>query len=176
MMDSIRDAVASGVEVKVNIILGFPDETPSEILETYRFVARLAALGVEAVSVFPFVPYPGSELFEALVQQGALRLDDAYFDRLVFTDYGRLVSYNPRFSTGELRALVWGAMAAFHGAQLVRHPGRVARTALAILRREQGSKIANAVEPMRVRRRAWEALSARGDRADRERTRAPRGY
>jgi radical SAM superfamily enzyme YgiQ (UPF0313 family) len=162
VLGSIRDAVANGIEVKVNIILGFPDETPEEVWETYGFLTRLARAGVEAVSVFPFCPYPGTELFDELVRRGTVRLDDGYFDALVFTDFGRLVSYSDRFGREQLRALVWGALAAFHGVQLFTQPARVLDTALQILRHEQTSKIANAIEPMRARRRAWRELLARG--------------
>jgi anaerobic magnesium-protoporphyrin IX monomethyl ester cyclase len=162
MVRSIREAVDNGIDVKVNIILGFPDETPREVLETYRFLVDLAVVGVEAVSVFPFCPYPGSELFDELVRRGSILLDDDYFDSLVFTDLGRLVSYNSRSSTAELRAMVFGALSVFHGVQLVTHPLRVVDMATQIVRRQQGSKIANAVEPMRVRRRAWGRLAARG--------------
>lgn len=159
MMDSIRIAISEGIEVKVNIILGFPDETFAEVRESYAFLARLAKIGVEAASIFPFCPYPGSEIFQTLANRGALRLEDDYFDTLVFTDYGRLVSYNERFGTNELRALVLGGLAAFYGAQLFTNPMRVADMALQLVRNEQGSKVANAILPQRARKRAWQTLT-----------------
>jgi radical SAM superfamily enzyme YgiQ (UPF0313 family) len=159
MMESIGAAVDGGLEVKVNIILGFPDETPAEIAETYAFIARLARRGIEAVGVFAFCPYPGTELFDDLLARGAIRLDDAYFDALVVTDFGRLVSSNERFSALELQALALGAHALFHAVQLGAHPSRVLRTVLQIARREQTSKAAKAIEAMRTRTRAWRELS-----------------
>lgn len=161
MMESIQAATSEGLEVKVNIILGFPDETLSEVRESYVFLAKLAKLGVEAASIFPFCPYPGSEIFDDLVRRGVIRLDEGYFDSLVFTDYGRLVSYNDRFGTNELRALVLGGLAAFYGAQLVTHPTRALDMVKQVLRNEQGSKVANALVPQRARQRAWRALKAR---------------
>jgi radical SAM superfamily enzyme YgiQ (UPF0313 family) len=159
MIDSIRAATAEGIAVKVNIILGFPDETPAEVLETYAFIARLARLGVEAVSVFPFCAYPGSELYDDLVRRGALTPDDDYFHELVFTDYGRVVSYSRYFSARELSALVVGANAIFYGISAAAQPRRALALAMEILARRQESKVANAVGPMRARQEAYARLA-----------------
>jgi radical SAM superfamily enzyme YgiQ (UPF0313 family) len=160
MVDSIRAARAEGIEVKVNLILGFPDETPAEVLESYAFLARLARLGVDAVSIFPFCAYPGSELYDDLVRRGALTPDDDYFHELVFTDYGRIVSYSRYFSARELSALVLGGNAIFYGLSAAARPRRALALALEILARRQESKVANAVGPMRARREAYERLAA----------------
>jgi anaerobic magnesium-protoporphyrin IX monomethyl ester cyclase len=158
LLESIRAALTAGIEVKVNIILGFPDESPRELLETYRFLARLGAMGVDAVSVFPFCPYPGSELFDHLVRRGRLQLTEGYFDDLVYTDLGRIRSYNDRVGPKELQAQVVGALAIFHGSQTLFSPGRVWGMARQIASRTQAGKIANAIEPMRRRRQVWRKL------------------
>ena len=61
---------AAGLNVKANILIGFPDEQRADLRETLRFILRMARLGVHDVSVWTFSPYPGSELFERL--RGAL--------------------------------------------------------------------------------------------------------
>lgn len=161
MLDSMRAAVSAGLEVKANIILGFPGETVEDVLATYRFIARVASLGIEAVSIFPFCPYPGSELYAQLARTGRVHPGDAYFQSLVYTDLARMVSYNETFSTGRLRAMVLAGNAVFLAAQAATHPARVLRLVAQVARREQSSKFANAIEPMRRRREAWRALTSR---------------
>src|SRR5438094_145554 len=124
-LESMRGAVRAGLEVKTNIILGFPGETLADVLQTYRFIARVAAAGVEAVSIFPFSPYPGTELYDELAAAHRVRLDAAYFQSLVYTDLARMVSYNELFTTAQLRALVLVGNALFLAVQAATHPRRV---------------------------------------------------
>jgi radical SAM superfamily enzyme YgiQ (UPF0313 family) len=79
MLLSMRDAVRNGLNVKANFILGFPTETVSHALEPFGFIFRMALIVIKDVSVFPFSPYPGTELFEGLRQRGEITLNDTYF-------------------------------------------------------------------------------------------------
>src|SRR5207244_110819 len=83
--------------------------------------ARVAAAGVEAVSIFPFSPYPGTELYDELAAAHRVRLDAAYFQSLVYTDLARMVSYNELFTTAQLRALVLVGNALFLAVQAATH-------------------------------------------------------
>jgi radical SAM superfamily enzyme YgiQ (UPF0313 family) len=161
MLESMTSAVRAGLEVKTNIILGFPGETFDDVLATYRFIARVAATGAEAVSIFPFCPYPGTELYDELEAAGRVRLDDAYFQSLVYTDLARMESYNDAFSTSQLRAMVLAGNALFLAVQAGRHPRRILDLASQLWGREQTSKLANAIEPMRRRREAFRRLVRR---------------
>ena len=161
MLTSMAGAVRAGLEVKVNIILGFPGETLDDLFATYRFIAQIAATGVEAVSIFPFCAYPGTELYDELAASGRVRLDDHYFQSLVYTDLARLVTYHEHFSASQLRAMVLVGNAIFFAVQAGTHPRRALDLLGQVLRREQASKFANAIEPMRRRREAWRKLSSR---------------
>jgi radical SAM superfamily enzyme YgiQ (UPF0313 family) len=160
MLESMRGAVRAGLDVKVNIILGFPGETLEDVFDTYRFIARVAAIGVEAVSIFPFCAYPGTELYDELAATSRARLEDAYFQSLVYTDLARLVSYHESFSASQLRLMVLAGNALFLAVQAGTHLRRSLDLARQVLRREQTSKFANAIEPMRRRREAWRRLSS----------------
>lgn len=84
MVQSMRAAVRAGCNVKANFIFGFPGETYRDLLGSFGFLARLAAIGVHDISIAPFRPYPGSELFRDLQAQGLIPnpLDDAYYHEL----------------------------------------------------------------------------------------------
>ena len=128
----------------------------------YHITHISTAAGVEAVSIFPFSPYPGTELYDELAAAHRVRLDAAYFQSLVYTDLARMVSYNELFTTAQLRALVLVGNALFLAVQAATHPRRVLGLAIQVLRREQSSKFANAIEPMRRRREVFRKLSAQG--------------
>jgi radical SAM superfamily enzyme YgiQ (UPF0313 family) len=83
MLASMRSGYRNGLLVKANIVLGFPGETRREILQTLRFLAAMALVGVRDIIIFLFSPYPGSELHAQLVASGRLpEPSDEYFEAL----------------------------------------------------------------------------------------------
>lgn len=103
---SIADCVSQGINVKVNMIFGFPGETMSEILESYRFIVRLAASGAHDLSIWGFSPYPGSAIFDDMVQQGSIVLDADYYDKLrTYSDASNTTSFCENFSSARLKRL-----------------------------------------------------------------------
>jgi anaerobic magnesium-protoporphyrin IX monomethyl ester cyclase len=130
MKASMRAAVASGINVKANIILGFPDETHREVWESMRFIAGMAALGVHDMSISPFSPYPGSELFEAMRARGRLpALDDRYFYSLAtYTDLFHTVSAAEKIGDRALGFYRTAGMLLFYGLLYTLRPWRLVRT------------------------------------------------
>src|SRR5262245_24307287 len=81
---SIRSALRHGINVKVNILFGFPDDTRRSFIESIYFGWQLALIGVHDGGFFRFSPYPGTELFDELRAEGRIdALDDEYFRSLV---------------------------------------------------------------------------------------------
>ena len=63
---SLRDAVKAGLNVKINIIIGMPDDTHLDTWKTLWFLVKMSWHGAHDVSVGAFSPYPGSELYARL--------------------------------------------------------------------------------------------------------------
>lgn len=106
LLASIQSSVKSGMNVKVNLIIGFPDETYKEIFETMRFVPRLAWAGAHDLSIWVFSPYPGSEIFAKLNADGAFKMDDAYYDDLrSYADSSRTKSFTDKVPSHMLKLL-----------------------------------------------------------------------
>jgi radical SAM superfamily enzyme YgiQ (UPF0313 family) len=143
MLASMRTAVGLGLNVKANIIMGFPEETSADLHETLRFIGRMARAGVHDVSVWTFVPYPGCELFEQLLARGRLPpLDDDYFaDLLSYSDFSRTVSYCDELSAAELRRYRTAGMALFYGASYATHPTRPFRSIANLARSRYESRM-----------------------------------
>ncbi len=125
VIDSIASSFAQGMNVKTNIIFGFPGETLKEVFESYRFIARMGVAGAYDISVWAFSPYPGSELFQQLHIDKGFAMDDAYYDSLrSYADASRTVSYSENFSDRQLKLLRWFGVGLFYCSAWLRRPTR----------------------------------------------------
>jgi radical SAM superfamily enzyme YgiQ (UPF0313 family) len=112
------------------MILGFPQETLADILQTYLFLARCAWIGVDDASIATFCPYPGSELFTELQRRGRIpTLDDDYwFSLTTMGDASQAVSYSEHLSGRTLLLAKVGAIVLFYALSYLRRPGRIFQT------------------------------------------------
>lgn len=138
---SIGSSYRQGMNLKCNIILGFPGDTLKEVFETYHFIARMAIAGAYDISVWAFSPYPGSELFAEISKARGLVLDDAYYDSLrSYADASRTISYSENFSDRQLKVLRWIGVALFYGTSWLVRPYRPFRLAYNVLIGRQESR------------------------------------
>jgi anaerobic magnesium-protoporphyrin IX monomethyl ester cyclase len=130
MYRSIRAAKARGVFVKCNFIIGFPGETRGDILRTLWAAFRLTLMGVDDVSLYPFSPYPGSELFSRLRARGAIgRLDRRYFESLMaFMDVRTGALYCESVGPREISIYQTLGMAVCYALSYLLFPARFLRT------------------------------------------------
>jgi radical SAM superfamily enzyme YgiQ (UPF0313 family) len=134
MVDSIRAAKRAGIVVKTNLMIGLPDETRRDLWQTVRFGMKLAWLGVEDIPLFPFVPYPGTELYEALRSAGSVPdLSHEYFARLGYGDLDDAWSVSTHISTRQLAWVRTIGMLVFLSLGYARRPWRLLRTMRAVL-------------------------------------------
>ena len=78
MVDSIKGAIKEGIAIRTNFIIGFPHETIRDIVQTLKGQLKLSLLGVDEAPIFPFQPYPGTEIFYNLVKQNKIKINDNY--------------------------------------------------------------------------------------------------
>jgi radical SAM superfamily enzyme YgiQ (UPF0313 family) len=154
MMTSIRGALANGLNVKSNFILGFPSERLRDVKDTFTWVLGMAWAGVHDVSVFPFSPYPGSALFQEILQDGQIVLNDHYFYSLSqYTDPRYARSYCRNMSKSSLRLVCLGTMMAFYLVSYLRRPVRVLEMVGYLIRDDAKTKLAAALIRVRKKRR-----------------------
>jgi radical SAM superfamily enzyme YgiQ (UPF0313 family) len=141
VLTSIRASFAKGMNVKCNIILGFPGETFAEVLQSYRFIIQMGFAGAFDISVWAFSPYPGSELFAAISAEREMVLDDAYFDSLrSYADASKTVSYSEHFTDARLKRLRVIGTLLFYAAAWARRPYRPFVSLLNVARGRQESR------------------------------------
>jgi anaerobic magnesium-protoporphyrin IX monomethyl ester cyclase len=120
MLRSIRAAYKAGVKTKANILIGFPDEKLSHVLEDYWFALRMAVAGLNDISFFRFSPYPGSALYDRLLAEGRFELTDDYFHALV----ENRKSFSNHLPSWSLPVLGNFGMALFYGFSFLIRPRR----------------------------------------------------
>ncbi len=155
MKSSMRHAVAAGLRVKANMIVGFPDETAAEAAETVGFCRELARIGLDDVNVTPFCPYPGSEDFRSLVARGRIgTLDDAYFESLgCYSDLSASTSWSEHLDERAIARFRWQAMAEFYGRSFVLRPRRVLELARSVVTGQQETRLDKSVSDLVTRHR-----------------------
>src|SRR6185295_12434586 len=73
VLEAARMIRAAGIHLYVDVIFGFPDETPEEMWSTVELAAKS---GADSVKSFVFFPLPGTPLMETCVERGLLSADD----------------------------------------------------------------------------------------------------
>lgn len=141
VIESISEATKNGMNIKCNIIFGFPGETRREVCESYWFIARMALAGAYDVSVWAFSPYPGSELFAEISGKRGFKMDDNYYDSLrSYADSSSTISYSEHFSDRELKRLRNFGVILFYLVCWTRRPYRPLKMIWNIMRGKQESR------------------------------------
>jgi radical SAM superfamily enzyme YgiQ (UPF0313 family) len=164
MLTSMRAAVKAGCNVKANFIFGFPDDTYRDLLPTFRFLVEMAAIGVHDISIAPFRPYPGSELFRELQKEGNIPTppDDQYYLRLATTSENlpgaqqEAESFSRHMSGRGLDRMRIAALSTFFLVSWIIRPLRVLKLIRAIVTERQESRLDKSLIEMKRRvRKSW---------------------
>jgi radical SAM superfamily enzyme YgiQ (UPF0313 family) len=152
LFQSAKDAIASGINVGCFFIIGFPSERWRNVLRTYQAIVKCAVLGFSTINVNAFSPQPHTELYNDLVKQGKIKLDDDYFYSLfTFQDQGRWqTSYNDRFKDWQLSVLVKTGLLLFFGVSFLCRPWRLAQVLADPFRAKSKSKLGKYLRGMRT--------------------------
>ena len=72
---AIIDVIDLKMRVKTNFIVGMEGQSNYQIWETYMAAIKYAWQGVDDIAIYPYVPYPGSKMFDQMVSKGLIKLD-----------------------------------------------------------------------------------------------------
>lgn len=155
MLESMRCAHRAKVEIKCNFIFGLPGARWSDVRKTFAFFARLAWVGVDDIACFPYSPYPGTELFDELVDKGRIVVNEDYFISLLgYTDIAKSVSYSDFISSRQLAMLNILGMAFFYMLNYLFRPWRAVKFIVGAFQRKNSSKLTMALKNTRRKREA----------------------
>ncbi len=148
MLESMRHSIKNKINIKANMIIGFPNERLKNILESYWFIMRMAWVGVDDVSVWVFSAYPGSEIFNDLSKNGRMveYTDDYFTSLLSYSDLNNVVSWNEHFSSAQLKYMRILGLMLFYGCSFLFRPWRLVRTIRNVVAHKPQSRFEMIVE------------------------------
>lgn len=143
MLASMHSCVQEGINVKANIIFGFPGETHRDILASYGFILRMALKGVNDISIWTYSPYPGTELYAELKAAGRIgEFDDAYFSSLLsYADLKNVVSWDEKLPARTLKLYRVLGLFLFYLCSYLSNPLRLFRTLRNLWRNQHESRM-----------------------------------
>src|SRR5690606_31876509 len=84
MFKSIKAVKKHKIHTAVNIIFGLPDEKHIDVWKSLGFLFKCRRYGVNDMNLFFFRPYPGSKLFNRLIKENKLQVNDDYIVDSIF--------------------------------------------------------------------------------------------
>ncbi|MFH1800845.1 MAG: radical SAM protein [Candidatus Omnitrophota bacterium] len=142
MLSSMSACAGEGLSVKANIVCGFPGETWQHLLQTYFFILKAGWTGMDDLSINQFSPYPGSELFDFLIEKGEVKLNGEYFEHL--SSYASMTtahSYSEHLSNRDILIFKHLGTLGFYGVSFLRRPWKLLRVIRNIFKGNETSRL-----------------------------------
>ncbi len=98
MVASMKICIELGIHCEATLIFGFPEQTIKEVIENYLFLIRLAWIGVNDLTCFPFVPYPGSELHNDLTAKREIIKKEGDYELFLSNTLNNNIAYGKSWS------------------------------------------------------------------------------
>ncbi len=151
--ESARGCVKAKIDVKFNFIFGFPEDTYKQLFDSIIFLVKIGYMGVSDISVSPFCPYPGSELFTMLQEQGKIpkKLDDEFYRKLPLSDMLNNVSWCEQIPPKALDRMRTLALVVFYAVSWTCHPTRPFKRLFNFFTGKEESRLDKALGEMRRR-------------------------
>ena len=140
MTKSLKSSIKSGMNVKINIMIGFPGETHKDIWTTFWYLIKMSFAGVHDVSMGVFAPYPGSEIYNDLVKKGKINHDEKYWLELSYVDITFSKSYCENISSRSLLYYNWLGYIIFYISNYTFRPMRIYTTLKNLINNKHESK------------------------------------
>ena len=131
LLQSIRHSKKEGMRISINMIWGLPEENHLDIWKTIWFLIKCRLSGVTDLYGGFFRPYPGSALFDRVLKENKIQLDndDYLIDSLLImqTRWDDTV-YNENVSKFWYKIYYKLVLIAFYGSGYVMQPSSIIRT------------------------------------------------
>ena len=106
LFQSMRAAVAEGLNVSVFLVIGFPHDTEDHLRENLPFLDAIADIGITDVAVGFYMALPGTQMFDSLYDNRKIVINRKYFRHiLAATSLWSTSTYNENLSNVQLT--VW---------------------------------------------------------------------
>ncbi len=143
MLNSISASNRAGLNVHLNMIIGFPDDRHSDIWRTWWFLVCCSWRGANDAAIAVFTPYPGSVLHNRLVEEGKLDLarDECLIAIINSYDLWPETVYSKHISATFIKSYVFLLLVSFYGSNYLFRPWRLFVTAFNIFTNRHESRL-----------------------------------
>jgi len=130
MLQSINSSSKENLNMKLNMMIGFPDEKLKNVWETTIFLIRASWAGAHDAQPAIFSPYPGSALFDRLLMEGRIDPEkDDYWRSIIYaTVYTKETIYANYLSRPVLYLHIVIQLLAFYFSNFLFRPLRAIKT------------------------------------------------
>ena len=157
---AVRLAVGNGLKVSCFFVIGFPSESRKTLRQSAQYILKMAWLGAHDISVSKFVPYPGSETFLILQEQGLIELNDQFFISPI-DFYNRDAQSYCRLSPRRLYWTMIFMYSSFYLLSSLLHPFRTLKTVYRVIFHQvEEARYAKWLNDRIFIRKDWEKKSA----------------
>lgn len=134
VLAAVGAALRAGINVKINLVFGFPGERHRDSWTNLAYILRLSWMGAHDLSIWSFAPYPGSAIFAQLKAEGRIKgFETEYLDSLTYGDMHQRISWNPRMTVGWINAYRWLGVLAFYCTTFLFRPQRMFKLLLSLI-------------------------------------------
>ncbi len=143
MLESIKYSNRAGMNIHLNMIIGFPDDTHRDIWSTLWFLLKCSWYGAHDIAVAVFTPYPGSELFKRLSREGRMNLYNDNNLKEIIDSYDLWPSkvYSEKISQGFVKFYVFLLLIFFYTSNYIFRPHRLFATVRNMLTQKHESRL-----------------------------------
>jgi len=143
MLESIRYAYKAGINIHLNMIIGFPEDTHKNFWQTWWFIIKASWCGANDMAMAVFTPYPGSELYDQLTKEGKVDIykDECIIEIINSYDLWPNKVYSNNMGGTMVKLYVFIALISFYGSNFLFRPKRLFITLRNILRNEHESRL-----------------------------------
>jgi radical SAM superfamily enzyme YgiQ (UPF0313 family) len=143
MLESIKYSYQAGINIHLNMIIGFPEDTHRNFWETWWFIIRASWYGAHDMAMAVFTPYPGSALYDTLTKEGKVDIydDECIVEIINSYDLWPNKVYANNMGETMVKVYVFIALISFYGSNYIFRPKRLFITLRNILRNEHESRL-----------------------------------
>jgi len=114
------------IDLKINLMMGSPNETHRDIIKTILYGIKLSYLGASSVVFFHFVPYPGSNFFQLVRERRQIPEYGEAFDKFlvanIYNNLSSIKSYSINVSSFFLVGYLWLGFILTNTSYFLSHP------------------------------------------------------
>lgn len=155
MLKSMYYSNKNGMNIKLNIIIGFPEETHKSIFQTLLLHIKSSFVGAHDMAPAVFHPYPGSAYFDQLLKEGKLSLkNDQYYLDLIYVNYiGKIRFFSKNISPIFMKFYIFLNYFVFYSSNFLFRPIRPFKIIYNVLRDKVESRLEFALRTLYKRKK-----------------------